>query len=292
MRLDILLEGEELARSRNIKPGFFLNDELAEIEPLGRLLFAGLWTIADKAGRLRDSPKKIKACVLPYDDCDVNNLLNELWKMKFITRYVVEGERYIAVLNWKKHQNPHMKEVESEIPEPDEEMLYSEQELNEHHTSTMQEQVLHETSPADSLNLIPLTLNLIPDSSTGASTVQKKPKKQKPNKIQFGEKVHLSEKEHQTLIEKNGEQDTEQMISILDNWYLLHGKKPYASDYQTMVTNGWVFKKMNEGRQHVQRSEKPKTGWINTSKNEPSVQDNITAQWLAMHEEAENNGQA
>jgi hypothetical protein len=25
-----------MARSRNIKPGFFLNDKLAEIEPLGR----------------------------------------------------------------------------------------------------------------------------------------------------------------------------------------------------------------------------------------------------------------
>ena len=79
-----LLVGDVMARSRNIKPGFFLNDVLSEIEPLGRLLFAGLWTIADKAGRLRDSPKKIKACILPYDDCDVNNLLNELWKRKFI----------------------------------------------------------------------------------------------------------------------------------------------------------------------------------------------------------------
>lgn len=73
--------------------------------------------------------------------------------------------------------------------------------------------------------------------------------KPKASKILFGEKVHLSEKEYQTLIEKNGEQDTDQMISILDNWYLLHGKKPYASDYQTMVTNGWVFNKLKEIQQ-------------------------------------------
>jgi hypothetical protein len=50
-----------MARSRNIKPGFFTNDELAECHPLGRLLFAGLWTIADKRG-LDDRPKKLKRC--------------------------------------------------------------------------------------------------------------------------------------------------------------------------------------------------------------------------------------
>ena len=30
--------------ARNIKPAFFDNDELAENDPLGRLLFIGLWT--------------------------------------------------------------------------------------------------------------------------------------------------------------------------------------------------------------------------------------------------------
>ncbi len=35
-----------------IKPGFFANDDLAECEPLARLLFIGLWTIADSRGVL------------------------------------------------------------------------------------------------------------------------------------------------------------------------------------------------------------------------------------------------
>jgi len=105
-----------VARARNIKPGFFLNDLLAEIEPLGRLLFAGLWTIADREGRLEDRPKKIKAAVLPYDDCDVDHLLNELSKRDFIIRYEVNGEKYIQIVKWEKHQNPHYKEVKSEIP--------------------------------------------------------------------------------------------------------------------------------------------------------------------------------
>lgn len=105
-----------MARARNIKPGFFLNDNLAEIEPLGRLLFAGLWCIADREGRLEDRPKKIKAEVLPYDDCDADKLLNALYEAEFIIRYTVDGQNYIQIANFLKHQNPHPREVPSIIP--------------------------------------------------------------------------------------------------------------------------------------------------------------------------------
>lgn len=105
-----------MARARNIKPGFFSNDELAEIEPLGRILFAGLWTISDREGRLEDRPKRIKAEILPFDDCDVDKLLSDLEDKKFIIRYEVNSQRYIQILNFKKHQNPHPKEAASVIP--------------------------------------------------------------------------------------------------------------------------------------------------------------------------------
>ena len=75
-----------MARARNIKPGFFANDTLAECSPLARLLFAGLWTIADRAGRLEDRPKRIKAALLPYDECDINDLLDQLVDRGFIAR--------------------------------------------------------------------------------------------------------------------------------------------------------------------------------------------------------------
>ncbi|WP_051272275.1 hypothetical protein [Shimazuella kribbensis] len=108
-----------MARSRNIKPGFFLNDLLAEVDPLGRLLFAGLWTIADREGRIEDRPKRIKAEILPYDNCDVVELLDELNDRKFIMRYQVNGGKYIQITGWNKHQNPHVKEKASTIPAPD-----------------------------------------------------------------------------------------------------------------------------------------------------------------------------
>ena len=76
-------------RSRNIKPGFFANDELAELGPYAQLLFVGLWCLADREGRLKDRPKMIKAQIFPYYDPkpSIENLLNSLMDAGFILRY-------------------------------------------------------------------------------------------------------------------------------------------------------------------------------------------------------------
>lgn len=106
-------------RARNIKPGFFKNDNLAELDPLARLLFIGLWCMADREGRLEDRPKRIKAEILPYDSSSVEKLLEQLHTMKFIVRYEdkEDGSRYISIPNFSKHQNPHKNEKASEIPD-------------------------------------------------------------------------------------------------------------------------------------------------------------------------------
>lgn len=106
-------------RSRNIKPGFFQNEDLVELRPETRLLFIGLWLIADRDGRLEDRPKKVKMQVFPADDWDVDPMLSELETAGLIVRYVVEAKRYISIPAWHKHQNPHVKEKPSTIPEPD-----------------------------------------------------------------------------------------------------------------------------------------------------------------------------
>lgn len=107
-----------MARSRNIKPGFFTNEDLVELGFATRLLFAGLWTIADREGRLEDRPKKIKIGVFPADDVNVDVMLQELHDSKFIQRYEVAGVRYIQITGWSRHQNPHHTEKASSIPDP------------------------------------------------------------------------------------------------------------------------------------------------------------------------------
>ncbi len=165
-----------MARARNIKPGFFTNDELSEIAPLGRLLFIALWTIADRAGRIEDRPKRIKAEALPYDDCDVDSLLSQLAARGFILRYTSSGQRFIQILKFTKHQNPHVREPQSSIPAPgnDATKQPASAALPDAIARPVQASAdpapgEHGTGPADSGFLIPDSPLLIPDSREGES---------------------------------------------------------------------------------------------------------------------------
>lgn len=156
-----------MARARNIKPGFFANEDLAECEPLARLLFAGLWCLADREGRLEDRPKRIRAELLPYDSCDADDLLNQLQARGFILRYSHGEGRFIQVLKFDSHQNPHMKEAKSSIPAPGSPVAETATESaatttapEQHGASTVQAPDINQNSPAES----GFSDSLIPDS--------------------------------------------------------------------------------------------------------------------------------
>ncbi len=198
-----------------------MNDQLAEIEPLGRLLFAGLWCIADREGRLEDRPKRIKAEVLPYDDCDVDELLNQLAEREFIIRYEVDGKKYIQVTNFSKHQNPHKNEKPSEIPAPDNSS-----------TSTVHVPEKHSTNPADSFNMIPDSFNMIPGSKSSCPESslpdddQPQPEQQKSQ-----EKKYKYSEEHMQLAEllKN------QILANKPDARLPANLEPWANTFRLMM---------------------------------------------------------
>jgi len=106
-----------MARTRLLKPDFFTDEDLADLPFEARLLFAGLWTIADRAGRLEDRPKRIKAHLFPYDAVDVDALLAHLERGGFVARYTVEDASVIQIRTFVRHQHPHHKEVPSVLPE-------------------------------------------------------------------------------------------------------------------------------------------------------------------------------
>jgi hypothetical protein len=107
-------------RARNLKPGFFRNELLGTAEPLISILFAGLWCVADREGRLEDKPLRLCAELFAYRRSvtakKVDKMLDWLNSQRFIERFVVDGERYIQVLEFRKHQNPHTHEAPSKIP--------------------------------------------------------------------------------------------------------------------------------------------------------------------------------
>lgn len=156
-----------MARSRNIKPGFFKNEELAELPFETRLLFAGLWCLADREGRMEDRPKRIRAEVFPYDLIDCDPLLDQLHATGFIVRYEVDGSKYIEIPSFLVHQNPHKNEADSDIPKKECGKL---QKLRE---SSGTAPVKLGSAPADSLipdSLIPDSLS-IPSSAAPSEAV-------------------------------------------------------------------------------------------------------------------------
>lgn len=105
-----------MARARNIKPGFFKNELLAEISTAGRLFFEGLWCLADREGRVEDRPRRLWAEVMPYDAFEGEAVMDQLAERGFIIRYEVDGAKYAQIVNFLKHQTPHCKEKPSVIP--------------------------------------------------------------------------------------------------------------------------------------------------------------------------------
>lgn len=107
-----------MPRIRSLKIGFFHNEQLCELSFGHRLLFEGLWLLADREGRLEDRPKRIKAELFPYDDLNVDSYLSDLAHAGFLVRYTSGGIPAIAIRNFAKHQRPNNKEAPSVIPAP------------------------------------------------------------------------------------------------------------------------------------------------------------------------------
>ena len=172
-------------RARNIKKEFWENEEVAECDPIARLLFIGLWCYADKEGLFEWRPKRIKALIFPYDGFKIDKYLDELLDEKLIEKYTADGKEYGNVINFKKHQRPHPHEAKSKLPKPPlqipekaESLQGENNQLNQCddmslHCNTNEEPTPTNVSECKSDTLIPDTLipdtrnpdTLIPDTS-------------------------------------------------------------------------------------------------------------------------------
>jgi len=109
-------------RIRYLKPEFFKDEHLKDLPFETRLLFEGLWCMADREGRLQDRTERIKIEVFPYDNIDIEKNLELLAKVKngvnrpFIIRYIINNDKYIQIVNWHKHQRIHHTEAISVFP--------------------------------------------------------------------------------------------------------------------------------------------------------------------------------
>jgi len=105
-----------MARTRLIHPGAPQEEDVANLSVHARLTWAYLPCHADREGRLKDSPFSLKLAILPSDSVDMDAILGELAKAGFISRYSVDGRKYVQIRSFSKYQKPHQNEAASEIP--------------------------------------------------------------------------------------------------------------------------------------------------------------------------------
>lgn len=107
-----------MARIRTIKPEFPQSESIGRLSREARLCFVLLWTLSDDSGRLRGNSRMLASLLYPYDD-DAKELIDgwlaELECERCVVRYQVEGETYLEICNWLKHQKID-KPSQSKIP--------------------------------------------------------------------------------------------------------------------------------------------------------------------------------
>jgi len=106
-----------MLRSRVIRPGIAVNEDLAALGPEAILLFERLWMLADREGRVEDRPDRIRAEAFPYwREFPVEKLLEKLVEKCFIVRYTARHCNVIVIPKFAAHQPVHAHEAKSTLP--------------------------------------------------------------------------------------------------------------------------------------------------------------------------------
>lgn len=95
-----------MARIRSVHPGFFTDEDLVSVSAFARLLFIGLGVEADDKGVFEWKPLTLKMRVFPADNVEIAELLEELAGANCIAMYEIDGRKYGAIRNFRKHQRP------------------------------------------------------------------------------------------------------------------------------------------------------------------------------------------
>lgn len=99
-------------RIRTIKPEFWSDKRVGDWDPFTRLLFIGLWSLADDHGRGTAESAIIAAQLFPYDIsrnpretlARVSKSLATLSKDRRIAIYESGGQSFFEIINWQRHQ--------------------------------------------------------------------------------------------------------------------------------------------------------------------------------------------
>ena len=241
-----------MARARSIKPSFFKNEFLAECEPMARLLFIGLWTLADREGRLECRPMRIKAELFPYENCDIVGLLQQLSDRGFVRAYESGDMRVLEIPKFRDHQRCHPDEKSEGLPPPcesAENAVFPEQ-------NTKPGNPTHEPGNFPSnCAFFPLPSSLFPFPSTG--TAPSKPATRSGSKpadpIRWSSEngwAGITDADHAEWSKAYPAADLPVELAKATQWLKANPKKAQKSNWRRWLTTVWLSKCQDRGGTH------------------------------------------
>lgn len=97
-----------MARIRTIKPDYWTDEKIGSLKREERLMFIGLWNLADDQGVVKSNSSYIKGQLFSYDEdlriTSVNAWLASLTKARLLIPFTYKEEGYFLIRTFHEHQ--------------------------------------------------------------------------------------------------------------------------------------------------------------------------------------------
>jgi hypothetical protein len=244
-----------MARTRSIKPSFFKNEFLAECDPMARLLFVGLWTLADSQGRMEFRPLRIKAELFPYDNCDILGLLKQLADRGFVRAYESGDVKVLEIPTFSEHQRCHPDERDEGLPPPDESaetIVFPERNAKPGNPT------MEPGNPPASCAFNPLIL--LPSSSAAPSTPQRRRCSKPADPLRWSAESGwegISDADRAEWSQAYPAADLPVELAKATQWLKANPKKARKSNWRRWLTTVWLSKCQDKGGTHREPGRRP-----------------------------------
>ncbi len=112
-----------MARKRMIDPNIWQSEDFGKLSLLAKIVFIGLFSLADDEGRGRANPVYLKSTLFPYEEsmrsADIAKTLFEISSNMSVIFYSYDGSDYYSLYNWNEWQKID-KPTDSKLPAFDE----------------------------------------------------------------------------------------------------------------------------------------------------------------------------
>ena len=110
-----------MARKRMIDPGIWSSEDFSKLTSFSKLVFIGLFSLADDEGRGKANPSYLKSMLFPYEEgirsADIKKTLQEIASTMSVIFYTHDEKEYYALKSWGKFQTIN-RPSPSDVPDP------------------------------------------------------------------------------------------------------------------------------------------------------------------------------